>query len=198
MLLAALFLTMSIASVTAGGYGPQFPIVHHGPPTVLTVTGAPALSSNKVTGLLSFTYPNGQRVTLTSTSVTLRLCGTGGCTTVLATLTSTGPGTYSYSFTLPSTVTGSVSIVLPAGSLTDSYGTPFPSSDMVIGTFSTGTSSVAAMPGSPMNPVSPSVMQTADPIEQTTQPQINLLVPALLAVLAIVGVALAALPKRTF
>jgi hypothetical protein len=41
-------------------------------------------------------------------------------------------------------------------------------------------------------------MQTADPIEQTTQPQINLLVPALLAVLAIVGVALAALPKRTF
>jgi hypothetical protein len=117
---------------------------------------------------------------------------------VTATLTQTGPGTYSYSFTIPAGITGTVTIILPAGSLTDIHGRAFPSVNTVIGTFTTGSASAPAIAASSVkySKESPSVMQTAQPLEQASQPQINLLIPALLALLSIAGLALLALPNK--
>jgi hypothetical protein len=113
-------------------------------------------------------------------------------------LTQTGLGTYSYSFTIPTGITGTVSIILPAGSLTDIHGTGFPSVDTLIGTFTTGSASAPAVAASPVkySKESPSVMQTTQPLQQASQPQINLLIPALLAFLSIAGVALVVLPNK--
>jgi hypothetical protein len=93
-----------------------------------------------------------------------------------------------------------VTIILPVGSLTDMHGTEFPSVDMVIGTFPAGTSALSA-PAIAASSVkyskeSLSVMQTAQPLEQASQPQINLLIPALLALLSIAGLAFLALPNK--
>jgi len=195
-LLVALFLTSTIASVAGAGYGPGATIIiHTGTPTVTPIPGAPALVGTLLTGLLRLTYANGHPVLLTTTTTTLRLCGTGGCVNVPATIISTGLGSYSYSFNIPSAITGNVQIILPAGSLTDSYGNRFPAVNTVIGTFTVPSTTPTSIPPSG-SAVSPSVMQTAYPTEQTTQPQITLLVPAVLALLTVLGVALVMLPNR--
>jgi len=192
-LLVALFLTSTITSAAAVGYKATI-IIHTGTPTVTPVPGAPALTGTLLTGLLSFTYPNGKPVTLLTTTTTLQLCNSG-CVDVPATITSTGPGSYSYSFNIPPTVTGAVTIMLPAGSLSDSYGNRFPTVPTVIGKFTVQSSTPTSVPASG-SAVNPSVMQTAYPTEETTQPQITFLVPAVLAVLTILGVALVTLPNR--
>ena len=80
-----------------------------------------------------------------------------------------------------------INIVLPAGSLTDQYGAPFPNVDTVIGTFTVGSgTSAPANAGSPLT----------NPAEETAQPQLNLLIPSLLALLSILGVALVAFPNK--
>jgi hypothetical protein len=194
-LIAMLFLTTAIASVAAaGGYGPGFPMVR----IPETAPGAPTVVGTQVSGLLTLTFPDGTSVTVTETTVTLRLCGASGCTTVSATLTPTGPGTYSYAFTIPSGLTGPVTIILPAGSLTDTQGTGFPSVDTAIGTFTAGSASAPALAASSVkySKQSQAVMHTTQPLEQASQPQINLLIPALLALLSIAGVALVALPNK--
>jgi hypothetical protein len=91
-----------------------------------------------------------------------------------------------------------VTIILPAGSLTDTNGTGFPSVDTVIGTFTTGPASAPAIAASSVkySKGSLSVMHTTQPLEQPSQPEINLLIPALLGLLSIAGVALVALPKK--
>jgi len=128
--LAILFLAISVVTVFAAFYPPQ--------PILIIPPGAAALVGNEVAGSFTITYPNGRPLILTETTVTLRVCGsTGGCVLVSATLTPTGTGTYTYSFTAPSGVSGAVTITLPAGSFTDSYGTSFPGADTVIGTYST-------------------------------------------------------------
>lgn len=169
--LVMLLLVTTTVSVAASGYPPDPGIKPPSPtPGVTGPPGAPALSGSQMSGLLSVTYPNGHPVTLTQTMVTLQLCVAGACTSVTATLSQTVSGTYSYSFTVPSTVSGAVSIVVTAGSLTDEYGTSFPSVNTVVGTFSI-TSSPPAIAGSPLtSKSSSSPMDTTNPTVQTAQP----------------------------
>ena len=194
-LLVTLFLTTAIASVAASGYAPG-PIVG----TPITTGFAPSLVGTQITALLRFTYPDGTPVTVTQTTVTLRICitGTTKCATVTATLISTGLGTYSYSFTAPTGLTGSLTIILPAGSLTDEYGKPFPTADTVIGTFTDkpASSAPALAASSVKSSKGTSEMRITQPLELASQPQINTLLPALLTLLSILGVALVALPKK--
>lgn len=113
--------TVGAISVSGSGYAANAPVLH-----VCSLSGDP-------TGVLTVTYPNGRPVSLAQETVTLRVCGTAqGCVTVEAILIQTGPGAYSYSFTVPSAFNGAVTVTLPAGSLTDSYGTSFPSSDTAV------------------------------------------------------------------
>ena len=199
VLLVALSLTIPIASVAGAGYKPTTiiikPLIIHTGTPVLSPPGAPALVGVLMTGLLSLTYPDGRPVTLLTTTTTLRLCTSSGCVNVPATLTSTGPGTFSYSFNLPTSLTGAVTVILPAGSLMDSYNNQFPAAPTMIGKFTVPSTTPTSVPASG-SAVYPSVMQTAYPTEETTQPQVTFLVPAVLAVLAILGVALVTLPNR--
>lgn len=192
-----LLLSTTVASVAAiGGYGPGAGLVPSPSLPGLTYSGAPSLVGTQETGVVSFAFPDGVAVSVSQSSVKLELCTASGCTTVPATITRTTSG-YDYSFTIPSTVSGSVDVILPAGSLTDQYGAPFPNVDTVIGTFTAGSSTGTAASGSPLTNQSPSLMRTTNPVEQTAQPQLNLLIPALLALLSIVGVALVAFPSKT-
>ena len=135
-----LLLTTTIASVARAQYAPTPIVIPRGPvfnpnPSVGIVPSPPVLAGTKLSGFLTVNYPDERPVTVTQTTVTLQLCTSAGCSPVTATLTQTAPGTYSYSFTVPSTVTGAVSIMIPAGSLTDGFGTSFPGANTVIGTF---------------------------------------------------------------
>ena len=191
-----LLLSTIVASVAAEGYGPGAPGAVPSPVPSLSYYGAPSLVGTQETGIVSFAFPDGLAVSVKQSSVKLELCTASGCTAVAATLTQTAAG-YDYSFTIPSTVSGSVDVILPAGSLTDQYGAPFPSVDTVIGTFTAGSSASApAAAGSPLTKSS-SLMRTTNPVEQTAQPQVNLLIPSLLALLSIIGVALLAFPTKT-
>lgn len=127
---AILLISMSIVTVFAAFYPPA--------PIVTVPSGAPALVGSQVSGTFTITYPNGQPLTLIQTAVNLRVCGsTGGCVSVTATLTPTGNGGYTYSFTAPTSVSGAVTVTLPAGTFTDSYGNSYPGADMVLGTYTT-------------------------------------------------------------
>jgi hypothetical protein len=134
-ILAVLFFAMSAVTVFATYYGIS-PIIKVSP-TITLSAGAPALVGTMVGGSFSITYPNGQPLALSKTTVTLRVCGTGGCVAVPAAITPSGGGHFTYSFTAPSSVSGTVTITLPAGSLTDVYGTSFPATDLVLGTYTT-------------------------------------------------------------
>jgi hypothetical protein len=168
-----------------------------GTPTI-GVVGAPALVGTRFGGVLSLTYPNGAPVDLIVTQVELRLCSGSTCVTVLATLSRTGPGTYAYSFTIPS-LTGTVIIFLPAGSLTDQYGRPFPSVDTQIGTYTAPSSSTSqSLPaaGSPEQS-SPQLMRQAVPQEvQVNQESTNSEIIVALAVLTLSTMGLVVLPSR--
>jgi hypothetical protein len=156
----------------------------------------------QATGIVGLTYPNGVTAALSLSTVRLDLCATAGCTTVTATLTQTGPGAYTYSFPIPLGLSGTVTVILPAGSLTDTYGTGFPAVNTSIGTFTVGSASAST--GAPAlaassvkySKMGQSAMHTTQPLEQASQPQINTLLPALLTLLSILGVALVALPKK--
>ena len=192
-----LLLSTTVASVAASGYGPGAGIVPSpgGVPTV-GYYGAPSLVGTQESGLLTFAFPDGVAVTVKQSAVKLHLCTASGCAIVPATLTPTASG-YSYSFTIPSTVSGSVDVILPAGSLTDQYGAPFPNVDTIIGTFTVGSgTSTPANAGSPLTNPSPSLTRTTNPAEEIAQPQVNLLIPSLLALLSILGVALVAFPNK--
>jgi hypothetical protein len=149
-------------------------------------------------------YPNGKPAYIFEKNVMLRVCGsTGGCVHVTATLTQTGLGEYTYSFPLPSSVSGAVSIILQFNSLTDGYGTSYPTDDTVIGTYTLTLASSAAQGSSSaasgsrgMAAGNPNVMRTTEPLEQKVQPQANLLMVSLLVTLCFVGLALIAIPRK--
>ena len=200
ILLTTLFFATAIATVAAtGGYGPRFPIIR----VPVTVTPAPPFVSGMVVnGTICITYPDGTAVVITETTTIFRLCGSSGCVTVDAALNGTNRclGGYTYLFTIPTGLSGVVTIILPAGSLTDVHGTGFPGVNTVIGTFTVGSSTTSA-PAAAASSVKYSkepqgVMHTTTPLEQASQPQISLLMPTLLALLSIVGVALVAIPKK--
>ena len=193
--LVVLLLTMTVASVAGSGYGAGSPGVLPSPHPPTLSEGASSLVGTALTGTLTLAYPSGVPVTIKQTSVTLDLCNAAGCTTVTATISHT-PSGYAYSFNVPPTMTGTVDIILPAGSLTDQYGISFPSVNTVVGTYTAGSTGTTSG-GSPLASMSPSPMRTTNPMEQTTQPQINLLIPTLLALLSIAGVALVAVPTKT-
>jgi hypothetical protein len=113
----------------------------YAPSPGISPVGSVASVGNTVTGSVTATYPDGTHVVLSSvyTTVMLRVCGTtGGCVLVQATFTPTATiGTYTFSFQHPSSVTGKVTVILPAGSLKDSFGNPLPAKDTIIGTYTT-------------------------------------------------------------
>jgi len=151
---------LSAGPVFAQLYSPQPIVSSNGAPAF-----SPALGANKMGGVLVVKYisiENQVPLVLQNTQVTLQLCGTGGCTNVLADLTNTGPGTYTYSFSVPSSPTGSVTITLPALSLTDDYGQPFPSAPIQIGSYSSpskGTAGASNPPSSSLPASSPERVQ---------------------------------------
>lgn len=136
---------------------------------------------------------------LQNTQVILQLCGTGGCTNVVADLTNTGPGTYSYSFPIPSSPKGAVTITLPALGLTDDYGQPFPSAPTQIGSYSTASTPSAANPASSSLPASspervqqPGVYREAVPLATSNQESTTTQIPvaSIIIILAAFGLLL--------
>ena len=196
-ILVMLFLTAGIGSVAASGYTPGPPTIHCSPWPACLGTVSGAVNGVQATGALGITYPDGTSAAISESAVTLRICGTSGCTTALATLTHTGPGEYRYSFNIPHGITGPVTIILPAGSLSDLHGTSFPNANTLIGTFTTESAN-ALSSASPANysKESPPAVRTTQPLELAAQPQISFLIPTLLALLSIAGVALAITPTK--
>ena len=208
VLLAVVLLASSIAAVSADAYDPSI-IVHETMPTapikpapsVIGNAGAPALSGNLCTsnatlaGGFSVTYPNGNPVTVKQTNLELRLWwSTGGVTLVPAVLTSTGSGAYTFTFTLPSVAIGLVKILLPAGSLTDSFGTMFPNADVVIGTYTVPASSSCSTTTTVQTTALPNVVTVAQP---AAKPQSNdTLIVTLVGLLAIIGLTFVAGMRR--
>ena len=161
-LILVMFLASGVASVYANtGEG------NLGLP-ILGTTGAPALAAPSLfSGAISVLYADGTPVVLETDQLTLNLC-TGSnstttptnptttnnnatsCLTVPATLRQTSPGSYTYSFTPPASLTGTVTIYIKANALADDNGRVFPSSDTSIGTYgfapspTTGTSAPPA------------------------------------------------------
>jgi len=128
LLLGAILCALSISSVYAAGYTIGVPI--------LGTTGAPALSGTEFTGILTAVYADGTPVVLGSEKVVLELCAVN-CVTQPVILKQTAPGTYAYSFIPPSSLTGTITILVGAGSLADDNGRIFPDVDTQIGTYAT-------------------------------------------------------------
>ena len=160
----AMFLALGITSVYAGTGEGDLGI------PILGTTGAPALASPSLfSGALSVLYADGTPVVLEANQVTLNLCTAGNstttptnptttyyyirnnatsCVTVTATLRQTSPGSYTYSFTPPASLTGTVTIYIKANGLADDNGLMFPSVDTSIGTyaFAPSTTSTSQQP----------------------------------------------------
>lgn len=160
--LAVLLVATTFASVFASGYSVGVPL--------LGTTGAPALSGSQFTGIMTVLYADGKPVALASNSVTLYICSNSvtvlqstGCVTIRTTLEQTAPGTYAYSFTPPSSLTGTITIMVPAGALADENGKIFPAVGTQIGTYATPglTSSSPALTDRPALPANP-VLQQSD------------------------------------
>jgi hypothetical protein len=146
-----LFFLLSIGSVLAQEYAPALPIIDE--------TGTPALSGNQYVGTFTAIYVDrsGPVVGAYPSNIQLRICGSSGCVNVAATLTELFPGTYSYAFTPPASVTGAVSIIIPGHSLRDpATGKSFPQSDTVLGTYSVSSSTPSTAP-SQSSPSTPAV-----------------------------------------
>jgi hypothetical protein len=170
---------------------------------ILSTTGAPALAAPSLfSGALSVIYADGTPVVLETNQVPLSLCNSS-CQTVTATLKQTAPGTYTYSFTPPTSLTGTVTIYIKAYGLADDNGRIFPSVDTSIGTysFSPSTTTAQSAPVGTTNaplagtPVSRLTSQAVNPVQTPTQ---TFPIGALLAVLSVLALAgcLLILPSR--
>jgi hypothetical protein len=194
-----LFFSLSVASVFANS---EYPISI----PILGTTGAPALgASGLFSGVMAVLYADGTPVVLSTNHVTLNLCTTS-CTTVTVTLEQTAPGTYTYTFTPPTTLSGTITIYVQAENLADDNGRLFPSVDTSIGTYAytptttTGTSA-------PVVPTTPNMAPTDKSLTYHIRQAVNMsqtptaptsLTESLLAVLSALAVAgcLLFLPPR--
>jgi len=165
----------------------------------------PAFASpNLISGAISIVYGDGSPAVLSTNQVTLTLCA-ASCVSVPATLKQTGTGRYTYTFT-PPPLTGTITVFLPAQSLTDVWGRIFPSIDTQIGTYTnipttttTSTTAVATTTGTTEGvantAVDPLTGQAVNTINRQAQtfPLVEFL--AVLIVLALVG-GLLILPQK--
>ena len=135
--LAILIFTLLVATVYGAGYPPT--------PIITVPPGkAPVIVDHQVQGSLLITYPDGTPVEVPALTMKIRVCGAAGCILITVTLIETTPGHYDYSFTMGSDFpTGSVTLYVVAGSMKDSYGTPFPDVDTEIGAISVIASSTS-------------------------------------------------------
>jgi hypothetical protein len=206
VLLAVVLLASSIAAVSADSYDPSIIVKATKPtapvPSVTGNTGAPALSGNRCTsnatlaGGFTIMYPNGNPVTVKQTKLELQLWwSTGEATPVAAILTSTGAGAYTFIFTLPNVAIGLVKIILPAGSLTDSFGTMFPNADVVVGTYTVPATSSCSTTTTVSTTPLPSVVTISQPTVKP-QPNNDALIITLVGLLAIIGLTFVAGIRR--
>jgi len=139
----------------------------------------------------------------------LDLCSSNSCVSVDSTFKQVSPGTYSYSYSLPTTLSGPITITIHAYVLADDNGKQFPSVDTVIGSFvapssTTGQSlpptqnSGANLPGqigTPILPQSNQLYNQAAVPQPTSESPITLIVLAL-TVLVLTASGLLILPSR--
>jgi cobalamin biosynthesis Mg chelatase CobN len=181
-LLVMVIFALSLGSVYAQAYPPHESFRILGLP-ILGTTGTPALASPALfAGAISVLYADGTPVFLSTNQVTLNLCSStqlnstqlktqtqtelnSTCEAISSTLKQTAPGTYTYTFTPPTSLTGTVTIYVQAGSLADDNGKIFPSVDTQIGTYaapsSTASSQSTPAAGTPQTPQT----QVASPAE---------------------------------
>jgi hypothetical protein len=210
--LAVVLLSLAVVSAFAA-YPPSEPGIPTIPqPPVLLVP------SDQISGHLCFHYADGRNVTLTQPpKMTVLATSTAGSITLEILMIPLFNGTsgccynYDLNTTLPRFPTGLVSLYIVAGSLTDSYGRPFPSVNTLIGTIvvsppsSSSPSSVigssslgqaSSSPASPGNP--PGVYRDAQATSEegrAAQPPPNL-IPVVLVLLVVAGAALVLVPRR--
>ena len=172
-LMFAMFLVLGVGSVYANTSEGTVGL------PILGTTGAPALGAPSLfSGVITVLYADGTPVVLETNTVSLLLCNSG-CTldpVVTATLKQTAPGTYTYSFTPPSSLAGTVTIYIKAYALADDNGRIFPQVDTSIGTYayapSTTSSSVPPATSAPPagTPVAPPLSTQAVNTNPTAQP----------------------------
>jgi hypothetical protein len=171
---------------------------------ILGTTGVPALAAPSLfSGAISVLYADGTPVVLQTNHINLKVCNTS-CLILPATLTQTAPGAYTYSFTPPTSITGTVTIYVTAYALADDNGRIFPSVDTSIGTYaySPSTSSTSQQPATNVpagTPVAPLTSQAANTVQTPTQtPTQTFPIGELLAVLSVFALAgsLLILPSR--
>ena len=198
---AVVLFALPLASVFANGYSISVPI--------LGTTGAPALASPSLFGgVITVLYADGAPVVLSTNQVTFNVCESS-CVLVKAKLQQTAPGTYAYSFTPPTNLSGTVTIFIQAGTLADDNGRIFPSVDTQIGTYAalsaSSVQSTAPTPSAPTSqvpsgtPVSPeSKVPTRQAVTPSQVKQESPIVQVVLTltVLALVAVGLLILPTR--
>jgi hypothetical protein len=207
--LAVTLFTMSIVSVFAAGYQVSVPIIGATGPAGIgapPTNGAPPL----VSGTVTLQYADGSPVTLTQSVVPLQLCSSSSCVSIASTFKQVSPGTYSYSYSLPTTLSGPITITITAYDLADNNGKQFPSVDTVIGSFvapaSTTSQSLpptqnsgANLPGQVGTPILQQSNQLYNQAAVTPQPNsespITLIVVAL-TVLLLTASGLVILPSR--
>jgi len=169
--LSVLLFTMSIASVFANGYAVGVPIIGA---IGAAAMGAPPLNGGvpPITGGLSFVYADQSPVFLVYNMVTFQLCTPTICENVQATLTRVQPRLYTYSFPMPQSISGAVTIIVPAYALTDENGKQFPSVDTVIGSYSAGTAPSTSNPPAPsqINPLPLMSQQSTQLYNQAVSP----------------------------
>ena len=176
---------------------------------ILGTVGAPALAAPSLfSGAISVLYADGTSVVLESTqNIPLRLCPGSTvqgptCTSVMATLKETSAGVYTYSFTPPTILTGTITIYVPANALADDNGRVFPAVSTAIGSYvfappsSSSTSSAppaASVPPVSGTPVQPSLSTQAVSTTPTPATQSSPIEPLLLtlSVLSVAGTVLA-------
>jgi hypothetical protein len=210
--LAVVLLSLAVVSAFAK-YPPSEPGIPAIQPPVLLVP------SDQISGHLCFHYADGRNVTLAQPpKVTVLATSTTGSITLDALLiplfrnqTSGCCYTYGINTTLPGFPTGQVSLYIVAGSLTDSYGRPFPSVNTLIGTIMVsppsssspsgvvGSSSPGQASSSPASPGNPPGLyrdaQSTSEEGRAAQPPPNL-IPVVLVLLAVAGAALVLVPTR--
>jgi hypothetical protein len=201
LVVLTMFLAFGVASVYASNGTGEAQV---GVP-ILGTTGAPALAAPSLfSGAISVLYADGTPVVLQTNQVTLNVCNTS-CVTITATLKQTAPGAYTYSFTPPTSLTGTVTIYVKAYGLADDNGRIFPSVDTQIGTYaySPSTSSTSQQPGTNVppagTPVAPLTGQAVNTLQTPTQtPTQTFPIGELLAVLSVFALAgcLLILPSR--
>jgi len=159
-ILFILFATSTAASVFAiNGYAIGVPIIGK---IGTAAIGAPPLNGGAppIQGVLSFWYADQSPVFLADNTVTLQICTPTVCENVQATMTPVGSGRYSYSFPHPQSISGTVTIIVPAYALADQNGVQFPSVETVIGNYVYGNSPTTSQ----QPPTPPATNQTPLPL----------------------------------